>query len=499
MSKRTYINSIIKILRECGIASVVKRIHEIVKKDGTNELLNKLEVQRAPHVIGREIPLFCGKEDNISADEYRYLYLRISAPSFVKIHFCWHARDDIYKTKLFDLIESHRIYIFDMALISATDKTARSDYFWWGDVTDFRVFFNNSSTTIEWSKFTKTKVGLADGHIPVIEVIDYPYVMHLEVTRNCNLKCYMCRENRDHELKEIGINDFDCRILDRLIPFMQHVAHIALFGWGESLCHPNFIRFIDAVSKMKESNHSNVVKPFVNITTNATLLTKDLICNLIKCGLDEIIVSIDSPNRKNFNFIRKGADFNNVIKNLQNLQKLKAEYGVSHPKLTLEFVAMRRNIEELPEVLKLAIDLGIKRVLVFYVTVVTKGLEQESLYYHQELANHMFDKADKIAQANGINIVLPPRFGTYVDPEGYCNDVQKMFYVKAEGTVMPCCIATDVNIGDLHKESPEEIWQGERRRKIIDNLRKGVLEGKCKNCYKFTGNDINLRETHIKV
>ena len=138
-------------------------------------------------------------------------------------------------------------------------------------------------------------------------------------------------------------------------------------------------------------------------------------------------------------------------------------------------------------------------MLVFYITVVTKGLERESLYYHQELTNGILNKTEKLAQAHGIDLILPPRFGTKVKTEGDCNEPKQTFYVRAEGTVIPCCVATDYIIGNLYEESPEQIWQGEKRRKIIDNLRNGILEGKCKNCYKFTGNDINLRETHIKV
>ena len=189
--------------------------------------------------------------------------------------------------------------------------------------------------------------------------MDYPLIVHLEVTRNCNLKCYMCRESRDEEVKEIGINDLDFRILDKMVTFMQNVSHVALFGWGEPLCHPNFEKFIDAVGIIKERKGTrllNAGSPFVNFTTNATLITEDLARRIIKNGVNEIVVSIDSPNEENFNFIRKGANFKKVVANLRMFQELKKQFGVSRPALSIEFVAMRRNIEELPEMIKFAVD-----------------------------------------------------------------------------------------------------------------------------------------------
>ncbi len=492
------ITSLIKILKKEDLGRIFRRAKFIFKKDRLNDFLIRVENQIP---LDREIPLFDKKQEHILADESRYLYLKIFSSVPCKISLYWNSGALRYITKSFDIYMSPAIYMFDLAMTRANSQIGKINYFWQGQITNFRIRAN-TNCVIKRSKFTNTKLTLKEERIPIIEIIDYPEIVHLEVTRNCNLKCYMCRENRDEEVREIGTNDLDYHVLDKMVPFMQNVHTVAFFGWGEPLCHPHFDKFIDTTRKIKERNDSkllNKVKPYVNFTTNATLLTEDLIHRIIKSGLDDISVSIDSPDEDSFNFIRKGADFKKVIANLRTLQELKAKNKVLHPRLAIGFVAMRRNIEELPNIIPLAVDLGVWRITVSYITVVTKGLEQESLYYHQDLANCIFDKVEKIAQTNKISISLPPRFGTKVEPQGYCDDILDIFYVKAEGTVIPCCIATDVAIGNLYEESPEEIWQGERRKKIIDKLKKGILEGKCKGCHKFTGNDINSRETHIKI
>lgn len=481
-----------------NIAGVLKRAMQIFKKDVYHQSPITVEEQ---FLITKEKILFGKKKGYILADEFRYICLKIFSTVPCEISLYWHVGDQIYTTKSFALDVNHAIYVFDLAIMMAKNQSGRTNYFWNGQVTKFGIKYS-PGCIIKWSKFTNNKFTFRKKRIPLIEIIDYPEIVHLEVTRNCNLKCYMCRENREKEIREIGLNNLDCRILDKMIPFMRNVEHVALFGWGEPLCHPDFDRFIDVVGKIKERKYPsllNKVIPFVNFTTNATLLNEDLIKCIIESKLDEIVISIDSPNEDNFNFIRKGADFKKVVANLRMLQELKSKHGVSYPKLAIEFVAMRRNIEELPDMMEFAFALGIRDVRVSYIIVVTKGLEQESLYYHQDLTNRIFEQTEKIAGEKGIRLSLPTRFKTNIDPQGYCDDILKMFYIRAEGTVLPCCIATDYIIGNICEERPEEIWQGERRKKIIDNFRKRILEGKCKDCYKFTGNDINLKETHIKI
>lgn len=60
-------------------------------------------------------------------------------------------------------------------------------------------------------------------------------------------------------------------------------------------------------------------------------------------------------------------------------------------------------------------------------------------------------------------------------------------------------MATDTIIGDVNRQTPEEVWRGETRRKLITALNLGKIEGKCRQCIKFTGNEINSREVQIRV
>jgi len=498
MVNSNHIISAIKSLKERGPAATLKRTGQILKKDGIDELLVKIWKSSLPD---KEILLLNKKRGCITADKCRYLYLRISSPTSSKIILSWKSGDRTYTTRAFDLYEPSATWMFDLALIKASDPSGRINYFWNAGITNFGIILDKESV-IEWAKFTEVPISSTERHASSIEIIDYPKIAHIEITRKCNLKCYMCRYGREEEVKKIGTGDFDIELFDKMIPFMQNVPNIGLFGWGEPLYHPNFIDFIKAIPELKDRGKphlSTKTRPFISFTTNATLLNHELLNLLIRNKLDGINVSIDSLDEKNFNFIRKGADFNKVVANLRMLQALKKQQGIFYPAITIQSVAMRRNIEELPDIVRFAADLEITQIRVTYITVSTKGLEEESLYHHKDLANRVFDEAQKLAKRRHINLYLPPRFDSEVEPQGYCDEVLDMFYARAEGTVIPCCRATEYVIGDLYKQTPEEIWKGQKRRALIGKLNKGILEGMCKDCYKFTGNDINLRDTHIKV
>jgi len=459
------------------------------------------------HLKAIGVVLFDKKKIPFFIKPFRYVYIKMYSSVSCKINLYWYANNQSYQTGDLYIHARTAIYEFDMAFMNARSQvqTEKNRYFQYGWISNFAVRCRER-IVIKWSKFSLEKLTFEKESLPVIQRIEYPRIIHLELTRKCNLCCYMCRENRTEELKKIGLIDLDPRIFYKMIPFIQKAGHLALFGWGEPLCHPNFREFIDAVGEIKEQNSLHLltdsgpyIKPFVNFTTNGCLMNESLIHSIIKSRIDEIIFSIDSPNADNYNFIRKGADFERVIANLGKVQELKIENNVRNPAIIIEFVAMRRNIEELPDLVRLAASLNVEKIIVTLIVVSTKGLEQESLYYHQDLANKMIDEAERVAQENGLPMMVPNRFGTKPTCQGYCSDPFETFYVRAEGTVLPCCIAINAVIGDLNKDDPEDVWMSDSRKDFMDHLRKGILIGHCKTCHKFTGNDINLRSTHIKI
>ena len=81
--------------------------------------------------------------------------------------------------------------------------------------------------------------------------------------------------------------------------------------------------------------------------------------------------------------MRLGAELPNVIDNLTRFRKLRATSPwklVPKTELGIAFVAMKRNIDDLPEVLKLARRLGANHFSVSNVLPVTEEMQAETLY-----------------------------------------------------------------------------------------------------------------------
>ncbi|MCK5283639.1 MAG: radical SAM protein, partial [Nanoarchaeota archaeon] len=137
-----------------------------------------------------------------------------------------------------------------------------------------------------------------------------PIRLWIEPTNLCNLKCTMCLNK---SLKKKGYMDFELykKIIDEAKGFAFDVN---LFHRGESMLHP---RIYDMI---KYANKNGI---YTRLFTNATLLNEKNSKKILDSGLDFISFSFDGYNKKDYEKIRKGADFGKTLANIINFLKLK--------------------------------------------------------------------------------------------------------------------------------------------------------------------------------
>jgi MoaA/NifB/PqqE/SkfB family radical SAM enzyme len=129
----------------------------------------------------------------------------------------------------------------------------------------------------------------------------------------------------------------------------------------------------------------------VELITNGTLLTQKLSRALIEAGLDTLWVSMDGATPESYADIRLGAALPKVIKNLGHFSKLINEmFGTeeSHSlfpqfgtKLGIAFVAMKRNIADLPNVINIGQRYGAELFMITNVLPYTPEMIDDVLYY----------------------------------------------------------------------------------------------------------------------
>ena len=196
--------------------------------------------------------------------------------------------------------------------------------------------------------------------------------LYVEITTACNLDCQMCvRRTWSEPIGSMPLATFD-QLLDQLQQFSPPPT-LHLSGYGEPMTHPNFLEMIRRIK-------ANGLQ--VGITTNGTLLTADKAAALIDLELDTLTVSIDSVRPENFEDIRRNSSFSRIIGNLRQLHRLRLRRKGRHgkPEVGLAFVAMKRNVADLPALPQLAIKVGAKRISVSNLVPHAPEMEQEILY-----------------------------------------------------------------------------------------------------------------------
>ena len=202
--------------------------------------------------------------------------------------------------------------------------------------------------------------------------------VYVEPTNRCNLECRTCIRNIWEEpLGEMSSATF-ARIVEGLRSFSPPPA-VFLGGIGEPLSHPHIVEMVAQAKALGSS---------VELITNGTLLTKDLSEQLIEAGLDFLWVSLDGATPESYADVRLGAALPEVLANLTGFREARwakcfSSFFVDYhlkPQIGIVFVAMKRNIADLPNVLRLGNRLGSHRFLVTNVLPYTAEMYDEILY-----------------------------------------------------------------------------------------------------------------------
>jgi len=194
--------------------------------------------------------------------------------------------------------------------------------------------------------------------------------IYVEPTNRCNLDCLTCMRNAwNTELGRMSELTFE-HLLNSVAQIWPRPT-IFFGGLGEPLFHP---RTVEMVGRMKALGAE------VELITNGTLLNEERARGLIAAGLDTLWVSIDGATPESYADVRLGAELPNVIENLRRFKRLRPPAHRPKPVIGIAFVAMKRNLADLPKVLALGRSLGAKQFMVSNLLPHTEEMAQETLY-----------------------------------------------------------------------------------------------------------------------
>lgn len=226
-----------------------------------------------------------------------------------------------------------------------------------------------------------------------------PYKIELRYTKRCNLDCLSCwrtkynGESLDYS-KEIS-KERCLKIVEEAAEL--NVKEILLTGGGEPLIKKSL--FDSVIEKIKKLNISGMV------VTNGTLFDEQLIEKMVRINWDGIIFSVDGPDAKTNNLLRRGSKpFKKVLEALQHFNRYKEKYNSSLPKLSLSPVISNRNYHKLPEFVQFAAETNISDINFQLLVENNKVAELMSLNRKERKELHdLIPKSIELAKKRGIS------------------------------------------------------------------------------------------------
>lgn len=326
--------------------------------------------------------------------------------------------------------------------------------------------------------------------------MDLPARVQIEPVGQCNLRCRMCPIQFREDGPPHGPPAFlEFDTFTRLLDQFDGLAELHLQGLGEPMMHP---RLFDMIA------HAAGRGIRVSINTNLTLLTPRRAERCVTSGLDTLHLSIDGATPETFDAIRVRARLDRVLANLGRLQEARARLGGgTRPRLRLVTVAMRRNLHELPDVVRLAHRHGVESMFVQHLC---HDFGESSLPAHYrpmrdfvqaetlleddpDRVRRHFDDARAVAKALGVELRLPRVRPVSHAPgtpgPSRCDWPWTGAYISYQGFSMPCCmVATPdrIHFGNMAERGVEAIWNGPEYRDFRERLASDEPPEVCRSC-----------------
>lgn len=175
----------------------------------------------------------------------------------------------------------------------------------------------------------------------------------IELTQNCNCRCYMCPHSADPKFfRRRPENEMKPQLFFKLAEqLFASTMSVDLRGFGETTILPYWNEVLEHLE----------LYPFVNwyLVTNLSVRNNRMWQKMMKLGF-ELLFSCDGASKSTFETIRVGNKFDRILKNLKVLQEAKQTYQ----KGTVSFVStmQKRNVHEMRSIVELAHQFDVDEV-----------------------------------------------------------------------------------------------------------------------------------------
>jgi radical SAM protein with 4Fe4S-binding SPASM domain len=303
---------------------------------------------------------------------------------------------------------------------------------------------------------------------------DKPFILELELTRRCNLRCIHCYASADNRSFAGELRTDEIRALIAQARAMG-IRELSLTG-GEVMLHPDLLPIMDQASALGLG---------VRFVTNATLAEPPLVAELARRPVRLVTVSLDAVSAAPHERIRGPGSHARAMAGIERM----LDAGL---RLSIITAFSRLNIEDFDALL----DFCVARRIDWQVQMTSaKGRCPHPITLSPD---EYYALGERVAQALArelpIGIVPMDDLATYSHffPLKLLGETWKWqcaggilnIFVRANGDVTPCsalCFEPCV-VGNVRRDSLATICREERCRHALDWLRPESLTGECARC-----------------
>jgi len=249
----------------------------------------------------------------------------------------------------------------------------------------------------------------------------------VEPTEACNITCAGCPGRELVKVRKPSYLDMDAF---GSVALSKYIDRVALYNRGEAFLHP---RFTDMVRILKERG------VYVSNSTNGLLLEKKGE-DIVRYGLDELIIAVDGLTPETYLAYRTGSDFERVMAGIRYMVEARERLGSPYPRLVMQFIIFESNVHELDAVEDFAREHGFDE-LQFKTTLgklAPKGLDREKLksvvarkVSFRKTPRRPPRRAADILKYHGIH----KRFGVDIRKSPFCFSP----VLLSDSSVVACC------------------------------------------------------------
>jgi radical SAM protein with 4Fe4S-binding SPASM domain len=172
-----------------------------------------------------------------------------------------------------------------------------------------------------------------------------------------------------------------------------------------------------------------------------------------------LILSVDGASQATYQTFRRDGDFDRVARAVAWLCAEKKRLGLAKPRIELQFIAMRHNEHELPEMRRLAREWGVDAL-----RVKTVGADDE--------ASRGLVPATRLLSRYAADGITPNT------RHAFCTMAWDHTVVNVDGSVTPCCylrpdMGPEFVMGNVFETPFLSVWRGERYRRFREAMLAG--------------------------